>query len=164
MIIDRSFRIENQLGQGGMGTVHQATELASGRPVALKLVSQGEHPRGQRSVSHDLSYRLALAREFQTLASLHHPNIIRVLNYGFDEVMGSYYTMELLEQPLTILEAGQGKSEAQKAELLAQLLRALVYVHQRKLLHRDIKPSNITSIEKSPPIVRNRSEKLRTTV
>ncbi len=143
MIVDRSYRLQRSLGQGGMGMVYHAIELVSGKSVALKLVSKAENALEQKSLSQDLNYRLALTREFRTLASLHHPNIIRVQSYGFDEVAGSYYTMELLERPQTILEASHGKTDVEKAALLAQLLRALVYVHQRKILHRDIKPRKV---------------------
>ena len=97
--VDRSYFLQEQLGEGAMGTVYRATQLVNGQAVALKLV-----PRtfaGGDALSEDLEvqYRLALAREFQTLASLHHPNVIRVLNYGFDQTYGPYYIMELLEAP-----------------------------------------------------------------
>ncbi len=97
LIIDRTYRLSAQLGQGGMGTVFSATEIVSGKWVALKLVSTAASTV-VASLHEDVSYKLALTREFQTLASLHHPHLIRVLSYGFDEQHGSYYTMELLEQ------------------------------------------------------------------
>lgn len=146
-IIDRSYRLYEQLGVGGMGAVYRAAQLLTGRQVALKLVAQGHQVGRQGDVTRDQELRLALAREFQTLASLHHPNIIRVLSYGFDEDLGPYFTMDLLHQPQTLLGAAAEQPLEAKVLLIAQLLRALVYVHQRGILHCDIKPSNVLVVQ-----------------
>jgi predicted ATPase len=146
-VVDRSYQLLEQLGEGGMGTVFRARHLLNNQVVALKLVS----PRcraedGAASVSRfqgDIELRLALAREFQTLASLHHPNVIRVQSYGFDDQQGSYFTMELLEHARTILRTEEGTPDADKVLLVAQLLRALSYIHRRGVIHRDIKPGNV---------------------
>ncbi len=144
-IIDRGYHLLDQLGEGGMGTVFRAVQLVSGQVVALKLVSQRLHLENpdESETSQDMHKRLELAREFQTLASLHHPNIIRVLSYGFDDRLGSYFTMEVLDKPKTILELGLNQPEEVKVQLVAQLLRALTYVHRRGIIHRDIKPGNV---------------------
>lgn len=140
-IVDRSYALHEPLGKGGMGTVFRATQLVSGLDVALKLVAP--NPTDTELTAGSLvDHRLALTREFQTVASLQHENVIRVLSYGFDPVCGPYYTMELLENPQNIIAAGHGKSDAEKVQLIAQLLRALVYLHARGVLHRDIKPGD----------------------
>ena len=146
-IIDRSYRLHEQLGQGGMGAVYRASQLLTGRVVALKLVTQGHAQNRTVGATEAQSLRLALAREFQTLAALHHPNVIRVLDYGFDETLGPYFTMELLHEPQDLLSAAAQQSLEGKVVLIAQLLRALVYVHQRGILHRDIKPSNVLVVD-----------------
>lgn len=87
--------------------------------------------------------RLALAREFQTLASVRHPHIISVLDYGFDENGGPYFTMELLENAQTILEAAWQLQEKERFGLLLQMLQAVRYLHRRGIVHRDLKPANV---------------------
>jgi eukaryotic-like serine/threonine-protein kinase len=143
-VIDRTYILHDQLGQGGMGAVYEAENRSNGERIALKLVSS-EHPEADAQDETGMARRrLALAREFQTLASLHHPNVVRVLSYGFDRERGPYYTMELLRAPQTVVEAGAGRPLREKIHLLAQLLRALDYVHRRGIYHRDIKPNKDT--------------------
>lgn len=151
-IIDRAYVLGSSLGEGGMGTVFRATQLLDGQDVALKLIArphdqQSKSPTNASQLEANVNFRLLLAREFQMLASLHHPNVIRVLNYGFDDLYGPYYTMEVLADPQTILQAGRDLPVAQQVELVAQLLRALLYVHRRNILHRDIKPSNVLVVD-----------------
>jgi serine/threonine protein kinase/tetratricopeptide (TPR) repeat protein len=87
--------------------------------------------------------RLTLAREFRLLSSLRHPNIISVLDYGFDDDLSPYFTMELLEGAETIMSAGAERSLDEKLELVAQMLHALAYLHRRGVIHRDLKPGNV---------------------
>lgn len=145
-LVDNSYWLRDRLGQGGMASVYRATYRLTGESVALKLVIAERLESDEEANDDSFRLRLALLREFQTLSSLHHPNIVDVLGYGLDEGRDPYFTMELLEQPLDIVTAAYGQPLERKVDLLVQLLRALIYVHRRGLLHRDIKPSNVLCI------------------
>ncbi|MCQ3929397.1 MAG: hypothetical protein DPW16_02975 [Chloroflexi bacterium] len=140
-LLGNRYQLHEKLGEGGMGAVYRATDRLTGQAVALKRVLI---PTGGTSPETDSSrLRLSLAREFQTLASLRHPNVIGVEDYGFDTNQQPYFTMTLLEKPQTILEVGAKASLDQKIDLLIQLLQAMAYLHRRGILHRDLKPANV---------------------
>ncbi len=134
-VIGSRYQLQRQLGMGGMGAVYRAFDRLSQKTVALKRVLA--------AADNDVNMRLALAREFQTLASLRHPHIIAVQDYGFDDDQRPYFVMPLLENSQTFKEAAQRMSDAGKVRLLIQLLQALAYLHRRGIMHRDLKPANV---------------------
>ncbi len=142
-ILGGRYRLGSSLGHGGMGSIYAAYDRLTKQEVALKRITFGNGQRITSSADAYLDPRIALAQEFQVLAKLRHPNIITVLDYGFDHEKEPYFTMDLVHNPQTILEAAENQPLETKIQLLVQLLQALAYLHRRGFIHRDLKPGNI---------------------
>lgn len=136
-LIGFRYELQDQLGHGGMGAVYRAYDRLSGEVVAIKRVLP------QYVNTSAVGFRTALAQEFQVLATMRHPHIISVIDYGFDTQQHPYYAMELLRDAENLLVYAQHKPFQEKMGLLVQVLQALSYLHRRGMLHRDLKPDNI---------------------
>lgn len=142
-LFNNRYIIKDELGKGGMGTVYRATDRLTGQDIALKRMLLAPDQLLFKTRSETADPRVALSREFQVLASLRHPHVIEVLDYGFDEFKQPFFSMRLLENAKNILILGRERPLAGKIDLLVQLLQALSYLHRRGLLHRDLKPANV---------------------
>jgi serine/threonine protein kinase len=138
------YELKNLLGKGGMGAVYRAYQPSLGRDVAIKVLS-GEFLEEDHFVQR-------FTQEAKISASLEHPAIITVHDYGVENGM-SYVVMRLLsggtlEERIT----QKGKVAPKEAlRLLTPLADALDYAHKQGVLHRDIKPSNIMFDDQNRP-------------
>lgn len=136
------YRILEKLGAGAMGVVHRVFDRLTQKTVALKQV---EMPTSSLQFGTRGLYqkeRHALTHEFRTLAGLRHPNIVSVLDYGFDDST-PFFTMELIENAQTLTSYGKNLDYEEKIRLLIEVLQALSYLHRHHIIHRDLKPDNI---------------------
>ena len=130
------FKIERQLGVGGMGIVYLATYVETGQNMALKILTP--------ALSADEKLLARFEREIAILKRLRHPNIIRYYGGGkFHEQR--YYAMEVMDGGTfdEVLKKRGRLSWEQALELGRQLCSALEYAHNNGIVHRDLKPANL---------------------
>lgn len=132
------------LGEGGMGAVFCAHDRLANTVVAIKSLMVEPEVLDMLS-SAGLDLRVALTHEFQLLATLRHPNIVSVLDYGFDDDGRPFFTMEFLDGAVPISEYAReiDIDDETLTDLFWQALQALRYLHRRGILHRDLKPENV---------------------
>lgn len=131
------FRIIREIGRGGMGVVFEAEQVSLGRRIALKILRFGGVP--------DPEAVERFQREAETVANLHHTNIVPIFAVGNERGV-NYYAMQFIEgQSLAEVLGGQkGLLPTNRvAEWGLQATEALMHAHQRGIIHRDIKPSNL---------------------
>ena len=134
------FRIIRELGRGGMGVVYEAEQTSLRRHVALKVLRFG--------VVADEEAMKRFQREAETVARLHHTNIVPIFAVGCERGV-HYYAMQFIDgrSLADVLAESQRTGHPVPAEDVArwglQAAEALAHAHQRGVIHRDIKPSNL---------------------
>ena len=136
------YRLDAELGRGGMGVVYQGHDTLLKRDVAVKLLS---------ATGLGTEGRARLMNEAQSTASLSHPNIVTVYDAG--EIPSKtdgrdphpYIVMELLDGPT--LHERPSESPDETLEITRQLCAALEHAHEHDIIHRDLKPENVMLVD-----------------
>lgn len=143
-----AYRIEREIGRGGMGAVYEATRADKEftKRVAIKLVKRG--------MDTDFILR-RFRKERQILAALDHPNIALLLDGGTTDDNLPYFVMEFIEgSPLYQYCDEHRLNIAGRLNLFLSICDAAHYAHQKQVVHRDIKPSNVfVTSEGSPKLL-----------
>ena len=137
--LDGRYEIHELIGVGGMANVYRCTDTVDDREVAVKILK--DEYLNMRSLS-------AVSKESKAIAMLSHPNIVKVYDVSFGDMI-QYIVMEYIDG-ITLKEYidQQGIIEWKDAiHLTAQILKALQHAHECGIVHRDIKPQNIMLLQ-----------------
>ncbi len=145
-VLSAKYRLERELGRGGMGSVWLAQHLTLRSPVAIKLIDA--------AIANSPEALSRFLREAQAAASLRSPHVVQILDHGVDEGV-PFIVMELLdgESLAARLERQRRLSPQDTAHIMTQVGRAMTKAHEAGIVHRDLKPDNIF-------IVRNDEEEI----
>ncbi|HEX8794762.1 MAG TPA: serine/threonine-protein kinase, partial [Polyangiaceae bacterium] len=136
------FRVEREVGRGGVGIVYRAHDDMSGQPVALKIIALPGVDAGEEA---------RFRREGRILAGLHHANIVRVVAFGQLEEGQPYVAMEWLEGEDLAQRQKRAPLELSKSlRIAADVCDALAAAHAAGVVHRDVKPSNVILVGSAP--------------
>ncbi|MCA1622041.1 MAG: serine/threonine protein kinase [Acidobacteria bacterium] len=150
LVLDDKYRLDERLGEGGMGTVYRATHLLIERHVAVKVLN----PR----LVADETAKERFRREARAAGRLQHSNAVATTDFGETKDGLVYLVMELLEgRPLREVLAREAPLEPARAvSLMLQIAAAVEAAHEAGIIHRDLKPANIFLVLRpdSPYIVK----------
>ena len=136
-MLGQRYRLEKRLGQGGMGKVYRATDVSLNRTVAVKMIRD--------ELFANQSAMEKFRQESRVTASLAHPNVVTVHDFGVDTNQRVFLVMELL-QGITLREEFRQKTRLpaeRTLELFEGICAGIGAAHARGLVHRDLKPENI---------------------
>ncbi|HEX5060582.1 MAG TPA: protein kinase [Kofleriaceae bacterium] len=131
-VLAEKYRIDQLLGEGGMGKVYRAERLSDGRAVAIKLVRGGSAGKLAR-----------FAREAELVARIDHPNVVSVLDFGITDQAVLFLVLELIEGNSLEHVRDRFGDLSWAVPMVAQLAKAIETIHALGVIHRDIKPANV---------------------
>jgi serine/threonine-protein kinase len=131
------YRLEERIASGGMGDVWRAVDDVLGRTVAVKILLP--------SLLDEQGFTERFRVEARTMATINHPGVVDIYDYGSDDTVGAYLVMEYVEGDALsrTLAKFQRLTPARTMALVAQAADALHAAHQRGVVHRDVKPGNL---------------------
>ena len=135
-VLGRRYRLVSALGTGASAHVFLAEDVSLQRRVAVKVL--------QPALAKDEAFLKRFRAEARSVASLNHPHVLRVFDWG-EDADGPYLVLEYLQggSLRDVLDRGFRLSHAQAARLGAEAAQGLAYAHARGLVHRDVKPANL---------------------
>lgn len=135
-VLGKRYRLVSALGTGASAHVYLAEDVSLRRYVAVKVL--------QPVLANDSAFLKRFRAEARSVASLNHPHVLRVFDWG-EEDDTPYLVLEYLSGGTLrdLLDKGVHLSHAQAAKIGEQVAQGLAYAHARGLVHRDIKPANI---------------------
>ncbi|TWU21262.1 serine/threonine protein kinase [Bythopirellula polymerisocia] len=134
------YRIERQIGKGGMGAVYEATYAGPGQAAGTRVAVKALSPQ----LAMAEGFRERFEAEIDSLKKLKHEGIVRLYGYGEEEGM-LFYSMELVEGTSLEEEINSGRrfNWQETLSIGTQICRALKHAHDHGVVHRDIKPANL---------------------
>jgi eukaryotic-like serine/threonine-protein kinase len=137
VILGDRYRVDEQIGAGGMGLVFKATHVLIGRKLAIKVL------RRRYARQADVAQRFA--QEARVASSIKHPNVVDIIDYGTTPQGGPYCVVEyLVGHSLAREIVEHGPLEPRRALSVAiHVARGLAAAHQAGVIHRDLKPDNV---------------------
>ncbi|MGC6416506.1 MAG: protein kinase domain-containing protein [Bradymonadia bacterium] len=139
--VDGKYRIETRLGHGGFGAVYRAQHVDTGGDVAIKIL--------KRELADDETVVKRFYLEAQNTHKLHHPNTVRLNDFGHMEGGALYTVMEYVRGRTlaSVLDQEGALPLARCVRIISQVLKSLGEAHEHALIHRDIKPDNVMLVD-----------------
>ncbi len=137
-----SYRVDDVLGEGGMGVVYLAVHARLDRRVAIKVL------RSEYASNPQARHRFF--GEARAINKISHPHVIEIIDFVEDEGAQNFYVMELLEGAslADLVQAGGTLPLLRTIAIMEQIAAALAVVHRAGIVHRDLKPHNVLLIER----------------
>ena len=141
-VIEGKYRLQRELGAGGMGLVYLARHETIERSVAIKVL--------HKKLADDEAVRRRFETEAKAIARLRHPNCVMLYEFGFSETLDALFAVfEYVEG--TSLEScvGEPLPITDALEVARQVADGIAHAHENKIIHRDLKPENIMVVPRA---------------